>query len=56
MWLLGTKCDLNILAEFLKFDILKLQPGVITEECLKTVLEAENISEEIIDKKLENFR
>ena len=36
-------CELNVLAEFKKFDIHKLQKGVITKDCVRKVFKAELI-------------
>ena len=41
MRVLKKACELNVLAEFKKFDIHKLQRGIVNRECVKKVLKAE---------------
>ena len=43
MRVLQKECELNVLAEFKKFDIHKLQRGVVTKDCVKRVFKAELI-------------
>lgn len=41
MRVLNKACELNVIAEFKKFDINKLRRGVVTRECVTKVLKAE---------------
>ncbi len=43
MRVLNKACELNVIAEFKKFDIHKLQRGLITKECVRKVFRAEMI-------------
>ena len=41
MRVLKKPCELNVIAEFKKFDIHKFMRGVITRDCVKKVFKAE---------------
>jgi len=41
MRVLNKPCELNVLAEYKKFDIHKLQRGVVTRDCVRKVFRAE---------------
>eukprot|EP00347_Sterkiella_histriomuscorum_P019283 403342237 len=41
MRVLKKACELNVLAEFKKFDIHKIQRGIVTKDCIRKVLKAE---------------
>ena len=41
MRVLKRACELNVIAEFKKFDLHKILKGTITEECVIKVLKAE---------------
>ena len=41
MRVLNKPCELNVIAEFKKFDIHKLQRGVVTKDCIRKVVKAE---------------
>jgi Ca2+-binding EF-hand superfamily protein len=43
MRVLNKPCELNVLAEFKKYDIHKLQRGIVTKDCVRKVLRAELI-------------
>ena len=43
MRVLNKSCELNVLAEFKKFDISKLQRGLITRDSVRKVFKAELI-------------
>lgn len=45
MRVLKKACDLNVLAEFKKFDIHKIHRGIITKECIRKVLLAEKMDD-----------
>ncbi len=48
MRVLKKPCDLNVLAEFKKFDIHKLHRGIITKDCIRKVLLAEKLDEQTL--------
>lgn len=52
MRVLKKACELNVLAEFKKFDIHKMQRGIISKECIKKVLKAEHQNEEALEIKI----
>ena len=52
MRVLRKPCELNVLAEFKKFDIHKLQRGIVNRECLRKVLRAELLSEEDLESRV----
>ncbi len=43
MRVLNKSCELNVLAEFKKFDISKLQRGLVTRDSVRKVFKAELI-------------
>ena len=43
MRVLNKACELNVIAEFKKYDISKVQRGVITKDCVRKVFKAEMI-------------
>ena len=43
MRVLKKDCDLNVIAEFKKFDTNKIMKGVINRECIRKVLKAEGL-------------
>ena len=43
MRVLRKPCDLNVIAEFKKFDIHKLQRGLVTKDCVRKVFKAEGL-------------
>ena len=49
MRVLNKLCDLNVLAEFKKFDIHKFHRGAITKECVQKVYEAEGFEGEHLE-------
>lgn len=49
MRVLKKPCDLNVLAEFKKFDIHKLQRGIVTKDCIRKVLKAEKLDENVLE-------
>ena len=45
------ECELNVIAEFKKFDIHKVHRGILTKECIQNVLYAEGFRDlELINK------
>lgn len=52
MRVLRKACELNVLAEFKKFDIHKLQRGIVNRECIKKVLKADNIEGEALETRI----
>ncbi len=55
MRLMEAKCELNALAEFIKFDIHRIQREVITKGCQETVLKAEGLCQKTIDSRTQAF-
>lgn len=49
MRVLKKPCELNVIAEFKKFDIHKLMRGVITKDCVKKVFKAEGFANADLD-------
>jgi hypothetical protein len=52
MRVLKKPCELNVIAEFKKFDIHKLMRGVISEDCLRRVLKVEGWKEQVLERKV----
>ncbi|KAA6402390.1 MAG: hypothetical protein EZS28_002091 [Streblomastix strix] len=48
-------CELNVLAQFKKFDVSKLHRGVITRDGIYTVLKEEGVSDEAIKEYTDEF-
>ena len=48
-------CDLNVLAEFKKFDVHRLHRGIITRDCLFKVFAAEGFENEELDLRVDEF-
>jgi hypothetical protein len=56
MRFIKTKCELNLIAEFLKFCTHKFTPNLISYECVRNVLESEEMPIEIVNLKVNNFK
>lgn len=50
-----TVCELNVLAQFKKYDVSKLHRGFITPDGIETVLKEEGVSPEAIRDYIEEF-
>jgi Ca2+-binding EF-hand superfamily protein len=48
-------CELNVLAQFKKYDVSRLHRGFITPDGIRDVLEDEGISDEAIDEYIQEF-
>lgn len=55
MWLMWLKSDLNIIAEFMKFNTHRFKRGIVTSDCIESVLWSEGVQEQIIHEKVLNF-
>ncbi len=52
MRVLRKACELNVLAEFKKFDIHKLMRGTISRECVVKVFKAESLKGDELENKV----
>ena len=52
---LNYECDLNVLAEFKKYDVHKLHRGVITKDCVINVLQSDQLDPTHIEYMAETF-
>lgn len=48
-------CELNVVAEFKKFDIHRIQRGLITRECVEAVYESEGLTGEKLETCVAEF-
>jgi hypothetical protein len=55
MRVLSIPCEINILAEYKKFDIHKLLRGTVTEDCLRKVLKADGLKGEELETKVRKY-
>jgi len=52
---LNYECDLNVLAEFKKYDVHKVHRGVITRDCVANALKSEDIEPKLIEEIANSF-
>mmetsp|Transcript_2228 Transcript_2228/g.1590 ORF Transcript_2228/g.1590 Transcript_2228/m.1590 type:complete len:82 (-) Transcript_2228:70-315(-) len=55
MRVLKKACEFNVLAEFKKFDIHKLMRGQINSDCVRKVLKAEGLPQDLLDLKVKEI-